>query len=180
MDKIDEGKDDALKDMLKDEPSFSDNTIKTIRMIVDGIADNPTFNRFMEPAINALTQGAEKMLLPKGVPSEILSQVVYNEGLMKFCLCTPEECKKVVYNVVSKAKKYTDDNEETKDQESFYKIVRGLALRQLEAKILLKTADPVFVKMLQKHKRYSVPFKMLIDVEEALVSLYNEIDLNNY
>ena len=180
MEKIDSGMEDALKDRLNDEPTFSDNTIKTIRMIVDAFANNPTFNRFIKPAINTLTRGVEKNLFPKDMTAEILQQVVYDEGIMKFGLCAPQECKKVVYDVVSKAKKYTDANEEANDQESFYKLVRGLALKKLESKILLKTGDPVFIDRLRKHKRGGVPFKMLIDVEEALVNLYNEINLNNY
>ena len=182
IDKIDNGVEETLKDIVKDDwiQPFSENIIKTLRTIILDIYHNPTFKRFIEPPINSIKSYAKTTVFPAGITPDMCARVIYNEGVMKFSLCTPEECKNVIFNAVSKAKNYTDANEEANDQESFYKLVRGLALKQLESKILLKTADPVFVKMLQKHKRYSIPLKMLIDVEEALVNLYNEINLNNY
>lgn len=180
MEKIDGGVEETLKAVFKDAPEINANVSKTIKLIVDDIADNPTFKRFIEPAISILIQGSEQNMIPEDVTNEFLSWVVYQEGIMKFYLCTPKECEKVVFNAVSKAKKYTNAEEEINDQLSFYGLIKILALKRLENKILLKTADPISVNMFYKHKRVETPIKILISVEEAIVSAYNEINLNNY
>ena len=180
MEKIDSGMDETLKDILKDDSSLSNNVVKTLSAIIFDIAYNPTFNRFIEPSINIINSEAENKILPDGVTRDMCIRAIYKEGVMKFCLCTPEECKKVVFNTVSKAKNYTDSNEEVCDQESFYNIVRDIALSRLEAKILIRMADITFVNKLCKHNRCGVITKMLMDIENTRRSLYNEINLNNY
>ena len=180
MEKIDNGREETLKEILKDDQPFSDNVVKTLSAVVLDIANNPTFNRFIEPAVNIINRDAENNALPAGATTNMCTRAVYTEGVMKFCLCTPEECKKVVFNAVSKAKKYIDTNEESKDQESFYNIVRVIALRRLEVKILLKTSDPTFAHKLYRHKRCRMVAKMMADMENTRMALYDEINLNNY
>lgn len=180
MEKIDSGMEETLKDILKDDQSFSNNVLKTLSAIILDIYDNPTFKRFIEPPINIIKRDAKNKVLPAGVTPKMCAKAIYNEGVMKFCLCAPEECKKVVFNAVSKAKNYTDANEAVCDQESFYNFVRAVALERFEVKILLKMADITFVNMLYKHNKCGVINKMLMDIDKTRRSLDDKINLNNY
>ena len=182
IDKIDNGVEETLKDIVNGDwiQPFSENIIKTLRAIILDIYHNPTFKRFIEPPINSIKSYAKTTVFPAGITPDMCARVIYNEGVMKFYLCTPEECKNVVFNAVSKAKNYTDANEEINDQESFYNIVRLVALGRFEAKILIKIDDTTFLNMLDKHNRCGVIIKMLKDIENTRMSLYDKINLNNY
>lgn len=180
MEKIDNGMEETLKDILNAAQPVDDNVLKTLSAIVLDIADNPTFKRFIEPLINIIKRDAENKGLPAGVTIDRCIRAIYNEGIMKFCLCAPEECKKAVFNAVSKAKNYTDANEEICDQESFYNIVRGVAVEQFGAKILIKISDTTFVNMLYKHNKCGVLIKILANTENTRRSLSDKINLNNY
>ena len=182
MEKIDNGIEETLKDIVKDDwiQPFSENIIKTLRAIILDIYHNPTFKRFIEPPINSIKKYAKTTVFPAGITPDMCARAIYNEGVMKFYLCAPEECKRVVFNAVSKAKNYTDANEEINDQESFYNIVRLVALGRFEAKILIKIADTTFLNMLEKHNRCGVTIKMLKDIENTRMSLHDKINLNNY
>lgn len=94
MEKIDSGMDETLKDILKDDSSLSNNVVTTLSAIIFDIAYNPTFNRFIEPSINIINSEAENKILPDGVTRDMCIRAIYKEGVMKFCLCTPEECKR--------------------------------------------------------------------------------------
>ena len=180
MEKIDNGMEETLKDILNADLPLRDNVFKTLSAIILAISDHPTFKRFIEPSINTIKRDEENKVLPAGVTFDMCIRVIYNEGIMKFCLCAPEECKKVVFNAVSKAKNYTDANEEINDQESFYNIVRGIAVERFGAKILIKIADTTFVNMLYKHNKCGVLIKILANTETTRRSLSDKINLNNY
>ena len=182
MEKIDNGIEETLKDIVKDDwiQPFSENIIKTLRAIILDIYHNPTFKRFIEPPINSIKKYAKTTVFPAGITPDMCARAIYNEGVMKFYLCAPEECKRVVFNAVSKAKNYTDANEEINDQESFYNIVRGIAVERFGAKILIKIADTTFVNMLYKHNKCGVLIKILANTETTRRSLSDKINLNNY
>ena len=180
MEKIDSGMEETLREMLNDDQSYRDNVFKTLSSIILAISDHPTFKRFIEPSINTIKRDEKNKVLPAGITFDMCIRVIYNEGIMKFCLCAPEECKKAVFNAVSKAKNYTDVNEEINDQESFYNIVRGVAVERFVAKILIKITDTTFVNMLYKHNKCGALIKILANTETTRRSLSDKINLNNY
>lgn len=182
MEKIDNGMEETLKDMVNGDwiQPFRDNAVKTLSAILLDIFGNPTFKRFIEPSINLIKGDAKTKALPAGITLDMCKRAIYTEGIMKFCLCTPEECKKVVFKAVSNAKNYTDANEEIRDQESFYNIVRVIALERFESKVRIKISDTTFVNMLYKHNKCGVFTKLMVDIENTRMSLYDKINLNNY
>ena len=180
MEKIDNGMEETLRDMLDADLPLRDNVFKTLSAIILAISDTPTFKRFIEPSINAIKRDEKNKVLPAGVTLDRCIRAIYNEGIMKYCLCAPEECKTVVFNAVSNAKNYTDVNEEINDQESFYNIVRGVAAERFGAKVLFRITDTTFVNMLYKHNKCGALIKMLANTETTRRSLSDKINLNNY